>query len=164
MIYYSSIKALGCSFLIAKSSKGVCELAINQNPKIFVQSSREYFGENVVKSAKMLKKEIKQLKEYFAGKRKSFDLKVFLKGTKFQLAVWKEISKIKYGKTISYKELAAKAGKPKAFRAAGSACGQNPVSIIIPCHRVVASGGKIGGFGGGTSMKIKLLKLEKASY
>ncbi len=163
MIYYSSIRAFNCTFLIAKSSKGVCELAINQNPKIFVQSLKEYFGEEVVKSAKMLQKEIKQLKEYFAGKRKSFDLKVFLIGTKFQTSVWKEISKIKYGQTISYSELAARVGKPRAFRAAANACGQNPVSVIIPCHRVVASN-SIGGFGGDITLKKILLRLEKAAY
>lgn len=83
-----------------------------------------------------------------------------LSGTPFQKRVWKAIQKIPYGKTLTYKELAKKVGSPNAYRAVGSACGKNPLPIIIPCHRVVASNG-IGGFTGGLKLKKKLLKLEQ---
>ncbi|MHB8680850.1 MAG: methylated-DNA--[protein]-cysteine S-methyltransferase [Acidimicrobiales bacterium] len=103
---------------------------------------------------------VDQLGEYFAGKRTSFDLPLVLEGTPFQCAVWRELGEIPYGKTISYAELAALVGRPTAFRAVGQANGRNPIPIVLPCHRVVASGGRIGGYGGGLSLKRRLLALE----
>lgn len=103
------------------------------------------------------------LLEYFAGNRKIFEIPyAFIYGTDLQKAVWREIAKIPYGNTITYKELAQKAGKPKAIRAVASACGKNPLPILIPCHRVVSSNGKLGGYSlGGIENKKYLLKLEK---
>lgn len=112
----------------------------------------------------LTKKVVKQLKEYFQKKRKSFDLPLEYTGTSFQISVWKELSKIPYGESISYVELAKRAGSPKAYRAAGSANGQNPISIIIPCHRVINADGKLGGYGGGLPMKRFLLDLENVPY
>ena len=103
----------------------------------------------------------KQLKEYFAGKRKTFDLKLCPDGTEFQLAVLKQLQKIPYGTTTSYGELAKALGKPKASRAVGAANGRNPLPIIIPCHRVVGANGSLTGFGGGLSTKETLLSLEE---
>ena len=104
----------------------------------------------------------KQLTEYFAGKRKQFDLKLAPQGTEFQLAVLKALQKIPYGKTSSYAELARRIGRPKAVRAVGAANGRNPLPIIIPCHRVIGADGSLTGFGGGLPTKKKLLQLEKA--
>jgi len=103
----------------------------------------------------------KELDEYFTRKRRQFDVKVCLQGTDFQNKIWKKLQEIPYGKTISYAALAQAAGHPKACRAAGSANGKNPVAIIVPCHRVIASNGKLGGFAYGLDVKKALLDLEK---
>ncbi|MHB1712038.1 MAG: methylated-DNA--[protein]-cysteine S-methyltransferase [Acidimicrobiales bacterium] len=103
-----------------------------------------------------------QLGEYFAGARQSFDLVLELRGTEFQQRVWRALAGIGYGTTISYAELARRVGRPKAYRAAGQANGRNPLAIILPCHRVIAAGGSIGGYGGGLDMKRWLLALERA--
>lgn len=103
-----------------------------------------------------------QLDEYFQGKRTTFSLPFKLTGTPFQLAVWKELQNIPYGKTTSYKEIAQKINKPKAYRAVGMANNKNPLPIIIPCHRVIGSNGKLIGYAGGLKLKNYLLKLEKS--
>ena len=103
---------------------------------------------------------VAQLREYFAGKRKEFDLPLALEGTAFQRRVWKCLQAIPYGETISYAELARRTGNPKAARAVGSANGRNHIPIIIPCHRVIAADGSLGGFGGGLDVKQRLLALE----
>jgi len=102
-----------------------------------------------------------QLREYFAGKRASFDLPLAPQGTEFQRAVWRQLQGIPYGETISYGELARRIGNPKASRAVGSANGANPLPIVIPCHRVIAGDGTLGGFGGGLPTKQTLLALEQ---
>jgi len=101
-----------------------------------------------------------QLTEYFAGERKTFDLKLNPVGTEFQLQVLDELQKIPYGITASYGDIAKRIGRPKAVRAVGAANGRNPIPIIIPCHRVIGSTGKLTGFGGGIPTKKALLKLE----
>jgi len=101
-----------------------------------------------------------QLTAYFAGERKSFDLKLNPGGTEFQLQVLEELQKIPYGVTASYGDIAQRIGRPKAVRAVGAANGRNPIPIIIPCHRVIGSTGKLTGFGGGIPTKKALLKLE----
>lgn len=102
----------------------------------------------------------KQLEEYFAGKRKTFDIPIrFTFGTPFQQKVWQVIANIPFGSTITYTELATAAGRPKAIRAAASACGKNPIPVIIPCHRVLGKSG-LGGYTGGLHIKTKLLQLE----
>jgi len=103
---------------------------------------------------------VTQLREYFAGKRREFDVPLAVQGTAFQRSVWRALQEIPYGETISYGELAKRVGNPKASRAAGSANGANRIPIVIPCHRVIAAGGKLGGFGGGLPVKEKLLALE----
>lgn len=103
-----------------------------------------------------------QLDEYFQGKRTTFSLPFKLTGTPFQLAVWKELQNIPYGQTTSYKEIAQKINKPKAYRAVGTANNKNPLPIIIPCHRVIGSNGKLIGYAGGLKLKNYLLELEKS--
>lgn len=103
---------------------------------------------------------IAQLEEYFAGRRKTFDLALFPQGTPFQKQVWSALQTIPYGETTSYKDLAQRIGKPKTVRAVGAANGANPIPIIIPCHRVIGSDGSLTGFGGGLPLKKRLLELE----
>jgi len=103
---------------------------------------------------------VRQLREYFAGQRTGFDLPLAPEGTAFQREVWRRLQEIPYGETISYGELAKRVGNPKASRAVGAANGQNPLPIVIPCHRVIGASGKLTGFGGGLPTKEALLALE----
>jgi methylated-DNA-[protein]-cysteine S-methyltransferase len=108
----------------------------------------------------------RQLSDYFAGGREHFDLPIAFSGTRFQQAVWKEIAKIGFGKTATYKDLALRIGKPKASRAVGGAVGANPIGIIVGCHRILGSSGQLTGYSGGNGVptKIKLLELEGISF
>jgi methylated-DNA-[protein]-cysteine S-methyltransferase len=101
-----------------------------------------------------------QLTEYFEGQRTSFDLSLRPRGTDFQQRIWQVIAQVPFGELISYRELATRAGSPQASRAAGLATGRNPISIIIPCHRIVGSSGSLTGYGGGLPRKRMLLDLE----
>jgi AraC family transcriptional regulator of adaptative response/methylated-DNA-[protein]-cysteine methyltransferase len=104
-----------------------------------------------------------QLNEYVLGKRREFDLPLHLDGSEFQRSVWKEISKIPYGETSTYSDLAKTIGKPKSYRAVANACGDNPIGLIIPCHRILRSNGELGGYsGGGIAKKRLLLDMENA--
>jgi methylated-DNA-[protein]-cysteine S-methyltransferase len=118
---------------------------------------------NIEASAKtnpIIEEAISQLKEYFKGERKTFNLPLKPIGTDFQMRAWRALKKIPFGKTISYKEQAALLKIDKAFRAVGTANGKNPISIIIPCHRVISSTGKISGYAGGPKIKAALLEME----
>jgi methylated-DNA-[protein]-cysteine S-methyltransferase len=112
-------------------------------------------------SSGVLREAVKQLLEYFAGRRTEFDLPVSPEGTGFQRIVWQHLQGIPYGQTISYGELARRVGNPNAFRAVGAANGANPIPIVIPCHRVIGANGKLTGFGGGLPVKQALLALEQ---
>lgn len=101
-----------------------------------------------------------QVAEYFAGKRRAFDLPCALEGTPFQRRVWAAIARIPFGATVSYSELAAQAGAPGASRAAGAATGRNPLTLVIPCHRVVGAHGDLTGYAGGMERKVDLLTRE----
>lgn len=103
----------------------------------------------------------RQLEEYFAGNRREFDLRLAPQGTAFQKKVWKALLEIPYGATWSYGALARRIGKPQAARAVGAANGRNPISIIVPCHRVIGSSGTLTGYGGGLEVKRALLNLER---
>jgi methylated-DNA-[protein]-cysteine S-methyltransferase len=102
----------------------------------------------------------RQLKEYFDGRRKAFSVSLDMKGTPFQKDVWEALLAIPFGETRSYGQLARQLGNPRATRAVGAANGRNPVSIIVPCHRVIGSSGKLTGFAGGLDTKARLLSLE----
>jgi len=103
-----------------------------------------------------------QVCEYLEGKRRDFDLNLDLRGTEFQLSVWDELCRIPFGTTLSYQEVARAIGRPAAVRAVGTANGANPLPLVVPCHRVVATGGKLGGYGGGLDLKRRLLAMERA--
>lgn len=102
-----------------------------------------------------------QLSEYFAGRRRSFDLPLRPAGTAFQRAVWSAMTAIPFGATAGYGELARRVGRPAASRAVGAACGRNPLPVVVPCHRVVGSDGSLTGYAGGLGIKRALLDLER---
>jgi methylated-DNA-[protein]-cysteine S-methyltransferase len=104
-----------------------------------------------------------ELKEYFAGERQTFTLPLAAIGTEFQRKVWQALCEIPYGEAISYQELASRVGNPKAVRAVGTANGKNPLSIVVPCHRVVGKNGKLSGYAGGVERKLSLLNLESGN-
>lgn len=109
----------------------------------------------------LLQRAARQLAEYFAGRRQDFELPLAASGTPFQRAVWKELCTIGFGATCSYAELARGLGKPSATRAVGAANGQNPIAIVVPCHRVVGADGALTGYGGGLARKRWLLDHER---
>jgi len=111
-------------------------------------------------SNKFLKQAIDQLRAYFAGELKEFDLPLDMQGTEFQKRVWQELLNIPYGETRSYSFVATAIGAPKAVRAVGAANGANPIPIVVPCHRVIGAGGSLTGYGGGLPLKRFLLDLE----
>lgn len=113
------------------------------------------------KETPLIKKTYSQLKEYFAGNRKIFDIPISANGTEFQIKVWEELQKIPYGKIRTYKEIAENIGNKNAPRAVGMANNKNPIAIIIPCHRVIGSNGDLTGYAGGIKLKQYLLNLEK---
>ena len=112
--------------------------------------------------ARPFREVVRQLKAYFSGKLEKFDLPLAPEGTEFQLKVWRALQTIPYGETWSYGELARRIRRPAASRAVGAANGQNPIPVIVPCHRVIGADGSLTGFGGGLPIKQKLLALEGA--
>lgn len=110
--------------------------------------------------SEIIQNSISQLEEYFNGERREFSIPLRYAGSTFQCAVWSELLKIPYGMTLSYAEVARRIGNPKAVRAVASANARNPISIFVPCHRVIGSNGKLRGYGGGLNVKEKLLMLE----
>lgn len=118
----------------------------------------EFFKES---DAFVLDRAEQELREYFAGKRKTFDIPLLMAGTDFQKSVWQALQEIPYGATVSYMEVAEKIGNRKGVRAVAQAIGSNPLAIFVPCHRVVGSSGKLTGFAGGLNAKAALLELER---
>lgn len=112
----------------------------------------------------LLRAALAQLDDYFHGVRRDFDLPVLMTGTAFRIKVWNAIASIPYGETISYSRLAAEVGSPQGFRAVASACGANPISVIIPCHRVIGADGSLSGYAGGIAAKEFLLESEKHNF
>ncbi len=154
--YYSEETIGGIKIIVLVSRKGIKKLSLNPKENIpELSSSTKLHNDDPY-----LFGAFNQLREYFSGERKKFNLPLDLEGTEFQNKVWKELQKIPYGKTISYKTLSEKIGNVKAIRAVGKANGQNPVAIIIPCHRVIGSNGSLTGYAGGLDIKEKLLLLE----
>ena len=105
---------------------------------------------------------IEQIRDYLAGRRTDFDLQLDVRGTDFQLAVWRELERIPYGETRSYAQVARTIGHDRAVRAVGAANGANPIPLILPCHRVIAADGGLGGYGGGLDLKRRLLAMEQS--
>ncbi len=142
--------------LLLVGKNGYLELLSFQNGKHPIQLEPSWINDK-----RPFKEAIRQLKAYFDGKLKKFTIKTAPLGTPFQEQVWRALRTIPYGKTVSYGHIAKAIGNPNASRAVGAANGQNPISIIVPCHRVIGSTGKLVGYGGGLPIKETLLKLEE---
>ncbi|MBC7533764.1 MAG: methylated-DNA--[protein]-cysteine S-methyltransferase [Oligoflexus sp.] len=127
------------------------------NPEVAARLGLE---DHLDKTSPLIEETMRQLGEYFEGKRKTFEVPVTLIGTDFQLLAWNFLRGIPFGMALSYSEQAKKIERENAFRAVGSANGKNPISIIIPCHRILASNGKISGYAGGAAIKKRLLEIE----
>ena len=152
MGYYNIYNFRLCTLGLAEKEAAVSNVFFDANkpPKGFEKRETPF-----------LKKAAKQLEEYFNGKRKTFDLPLALNGTAFRVKVWEALQTIPYGETRSYGEIAALINNPKASRAVGMANHFNPISIIVPCHRVVGHNGSLTGYAGGLELKKNLLELEK---
>jgi AraC family transcriptional regulator, regulatory protein of adaptative response / methylated-DNA-[protein]-cysteine methyltransferase len=150
--------------IAAATEKGVCLLEFSDRRMLDAQFTilRKIFKCPIVPgNNKYIDQLKKELKDYFDGKLKQFTVQIVYPGSEFQQKVWKELLTIKYGKTLSYEEMAKKVGVPKGQRAVGHANGLNRIALVIPCHRVVNKNGNLGGYGGGLWRKEKLLRLEK---
>ena len=151
-LYYSRIESPVGPLLLVVSERGLVAL----------EFGGRRIGEGWVESAEKTAPYARQMNEYFSGRRRSFDLPLDLRGTDFQRRCWQKLLKIPYGETRSYADIARAIGNPAAVRAVGLANGQNPIAIIVPCHRVIGSDGSLTGYGGGLETKRKLLELEGA--
>ena len=138
-------------FEIVGTSKGLLTITFNKDPLV----TDHDLPASITKC-------LRQLEEYFKGQRQKFDVSLVLEGTDFQKAVWRQLQKIPFGETASYGDVARAIDRPKAYRAVGNANNKNPVPLIIPCHRVIGSDGKLVGFGGGIWRKQWLLDHEKS--
>lgn len=136
-----------------------------KNGKLCKISSEKSSKKNdfILEQTPLLKETEIQLKEYFEGERKTFFLPIIFEGTDFQIKVWQELTKIPYGQTLSYGDIAAKIGNKKATRAVGSACNKNKILLVAPCHRVIGVNGKMAGFACGINKKRFLLDLENSA-
>ena len=152
--YYCVIKSPVGRLLLAGTAQALTHIAFQDGRHPLTPAPRW------IQTDKPFQKPIQQLKEYFAGQRKTFKIRLAPKGTPFQLKVWQALRAIPYGHTASYGQIARAVGNPKAARAIGAANGQNPLSIIVPCHRVIGSNGTLVGYGGGLSTKEALLTHE----
>ena len=155
MIYYRYMKSHVGKLLVAGNNKGLHLISFPKGANPAMPES------DWVKKRKPLQEVLRQLEAYFAGKLKAFSLDICLNVPPFQKKVLSALRRVPYGETISYGELAKKIGNPKASRAVGQANARNPIPIVIPCHRVIGSSGKLTGFGGGIAVKQTLLDLEK---
>lgn len=166
MLYYTEVSSPIGPLTLFSSHKGLMAVKFSNAAeavplfKIWAMKARGA-GFELKESAPALEEVMKQLNEYFNGQRTDFSIVYDLRGTPFQKAVWKALIDVPYGKTASYKEIAASAGSEKAVRAVGNANNKNPIPIMIPCHRIIGSNGALVGYGGGMDKKIYLLEMEK---
>ena len=144
------------TLLLAESERGLAVLSFR--PQETLASKKM----TCVRDAAALRPYIAHLREFLAGDRRDFDVPLDLRGTEFQLRCWNQLLKIPFGEVITYAQLAQRVGSPNGFRAVGHANGQNPIAIVVPCHRVVRTGGGLGGYGGGLQNKQLLLDLESS--
>ena len=161
--YTTSACRLG-RFLVASTGKGICMIAVGKSDSELERRLYDEFPDDTIsRDDRAMRATRKAVEDRIAGKGLNDKLPVDLHGTPFQLAVWNEMLRIPPGSTRSYGEVAKRIGKPRAFRAVAQACGANPIPIVVPCHRVVASGGALGGYTGGLHRKLALLASEGVS-
>lgn len=152
MNYYTVYESPVGKLRIIENGVGITNIEFPENQRNIMAEEKE---------TPLLKQAIRQLTEYFTGKRKDFDIPLHLNGTVFQMKAWSELRKIPYGETRTYRQIAEVTGNPKASRAIGLANNRNPIPFIIPCHRVIGSNGSLTGYAGGLETKKFLLDLEK---
>lgn len=155
-IFYTTVDSPLGPILLAGNNEGLRELNFQEGKR------PTPIGADWEKNAAPFAETVAQLQAYFDGELQEFDLPLAPTGTPFQITVWRELQAIPYGETISYGELARRIGKPKAARAVGSANGANPLPLVVPCHRVVGSDGRLTGYGGGLPIKEALLAHERS--
>jgi O-6-methylguanine DNA methyltransferase len=163
MIHYTTLDTPIGTLALVQSQGGLCRILFEEDISHLEDLVHgEYPTETLEEEPDTLGEAVKQLQEYFNGQRTSFTLKLDLTAPPFYKKVLTEVAKIPYGKVASYKEIAHRTGNPRAVRAVGGANAHNPLPIVIPCHRVLAHNGGLGGYGGGLDRKQYLLKLEGA--
>jgi methylated-DNA-[protein]-cysteine S-methyltransferase len=158
ILSYTDMPSIAGPLFLAASAKGLVRLEFKArmqalNPGVF----------QLRESKAALAPYLRELQEYFAGERREFSLPLDLRGTHFQVKCWHALVEIPYGQTCSYRDIAQAIGHPRAYRAVGMSNNRNPIAIVVPCHRVIASSGSLCGYGGGLDIKRKLLDLEQAS-
>ncbi|MDQ3759368.1 MAG: methylated-DNA--[protein]-cysteine S-methyltransferase [Actinomycetota bacterium] len=161
-VAYAEVDSPVGRLVLAATKRGLVRLSFGGEPldEVLTQLA-ERVSPRVLEAPAKLDPARRELDQYFDGKRTEFDVPLDWRLTQgFRRDVLRHIARIPYGEVSTYKEIALAAGSPRAFRAAGSACGSNPLPVIVPCHRVLATGGGLGGYGGGLEMKSFLLKLE----
>ena len=169
-VAYATVDSPFGELLVARTDRGVVRLALpthrgsQRSRDEILEELATVVSPRVLESPKRLDQERRELEDYFEGRRHDFDVPVdwSLTSPGFRSRALHAVARIPYGKTKTYTQIAKTAGNPRAFRAAGTACGHNPIPLIVPCHRVVQSGGGIGNYGGGPEMKEALLELEGA--
>jgi len=162
MALAASDKGLVASSLPGGPRDGVRRYLRRRLPRARLLESGLGVARDAGAAGTLVRRAARAAQEYLAGRRRTLDVPLDLRGTPFQLKVWAQLRRVPFGRTISYAELARRAGKPRAARACGSANGANPAPLFVPCHRTIASDGCLGGFGGGLPLKRRLLRLEGA--
>jgi methylated-DNA-[protein]-cysteine S-methyltransferase len=162
ILHYTTMDSFAGRLLLAASSRGLAKLEfmdgrVQLGDRWFPEAKRE-------ESAEKLQHYVQELQQYFAGRRRDFSFPLDLRGTGFQVRCWNALLEIPYGEVRTYAQQAKAVGCPRGFRAVGMANHDNPVAIVVPCHRVIASDGTLGGYGGGLDLKRKLLELEGARW
>ena len=169
-VAYAPVDSPFGKLLVARTDRGVVRLALpshrghHKSEEEVLEDLAQYVSPRVLESPKRLDEERRELEEYFEGKRDNFDVSVdwALTPSGFRNRALHAVARIPYGETRTYGQIAKQAGNPRAYRAAGTACGRNAIPLIVPCHRVLQSGGGVGNYGGGPEMKRALLDLEGA--
>jgi methylated-DNA-[protein]-cysteine S-methyltransferase len=151
------------ALLVAVSERGLCRISFDPEPEREIESLSRAFGARVLRSPRPVDEVKRELSEYFAGERRSFDLAVDIdRLTTFNRSVLEQLARVPYGSLTTYGALAGQAGRPRAARAVGTVMNRNPIPIVLPCHRVVGSTGSLVGYAGGLERKETLLRLEGA--
>jgi methylated-DNA-[protein]-cysteine S-methyltransferase len=149
--------------LVAVSDRGLCRISFDPEPERETEQLARIFGVRVLRASHAIDPVKRELDEYFAGRRREFDLPVDLRGrSEFTRAVLEELGRVPYGEVTTYGALAARSGRPRAARGVGTIMNRNPIPIVLPCHRVVGATGSLVGYGGGLERKRLLLDLEEA--
>ena len=163
MIDYTLVGSPLGRLLVARPPRGLCAVSLADSDSSLVRGLRQEFPRAELRRDRNgLTGWVRSIVRYLEGRQPQLELPLDVRGTAFQLRVWQELRRIPYGETRTYGEVARAVGKPGAARAVGSACGRNPVPLVIPCHRVVRGGGALGGYGLGIERKRKLLEQEKS--